>query len=273
MNKPRAIVTGASGGIGRVVTRRLLIEGYEVLAMAFRQEPTMNLCAYLDEDEDAINKFDWSFIRVDIKNEQHVSEVIKEVSKGGELKLLVTCHGAKPNIRPTSTLSVDDWNVIYTDLGGTFHAANAAGRAMLTQGGGGSLVLLSSFHALGTYPQRTPYAVAKAGICGLARSLSVEWAGRGIRVNAIAPGQVIGPRTDSIANRVRAQSGQDIIAKMKARSPAYKLVDPEDIAETVVWLTKTPAVNGQTIVLDHAVTASLWYEEYENPNLHKIYRA
>jgi len=256
MLKPIAVVSGATGGIGQVVVHRLLQEGYAVTALGRRQE-ALDALHRKTNDDPSIQGFSLSTIRADMSRSDDIARLKETIIY---CDLLVTCHGAVPYIRPTATLREEAYDMVMdVDLRGTFLLARLAGRNMLDAGTGGSIVFLSSFHAIGSYPQRALYAMAKAGVCALARALACEWAGAGIRVNAIAPGQVEGPRTKTIAETIK---GAKVIERMRQRAPAGKLVQAADIAETVVWLTKTPSVNGQTVVLDHGVTASLYYEPY-----------
>lgn len=260
MPKPVAVVSGATGTIGQVVVRRLLQEGYGVLALGRRQEALTALYDQCRIDTGLMGGKAWSLYTM-VADFRERTALLRFERQLGSCDLLVTCHGAPPCIKPTTELSPSDYDsVMDVDLHGTFELCQIVGDHMLTAGTGGNMVLLSSFHALGSYPQRCLYAMAKAGVCALARSLACEWAGAGIRVNAVAPGQIAGARTKAIA---MTDEGTNILERMRQRAPAGRLVQAEDVAETVVWLTRTPGMNGQTVVLDHGVTASLYYENYE----------
>jgi len=126
----------------------------------------------------------------------------------------------------------------------------------IERGEGGSITMLTSFHVHGTYPGRLVYANSKAAISQMAKALCCDYARDGIRVNALALGQVEGPRTDSFGD----------LDDMKARSPAGKLVDNDDIYCALCMLMGCKAINGQTITADHGVTASLWHQPYEPHN-------
>ena len=258
----RALVTGATGGIGRDIVERLMHEGYVVHAMV-RNMDKFDFIKRMIASKHGGNH--GKEIALKVNTETCLIPVLAEFTDGsyyydGEdvkhirFDVFVAAHGMEPDIRPTETLCPEDWDQrIGIDLSSTFFIAKRVAEKMLEYGSG-NIIFISSFHALGTYPERTAYATAKSGLCSLARSLAVEWAHKGIRANAIAPGQVYGDRTAIIA--------QDSLWKMQKRSPSGTLVCPEDIAETVMWLLRTPSVNGQTIVLDHGVISSLWYGEY-----------
>ena len=148
------------------------------------------------------------------------------------------------------------------DVLGTFALCQLAGHFMLRQRQG-TIALVSSLHGRMTYPQRVPYATAKAALGGLARALAVEWGCQGIRVNTLLPWQVESLRTQRFIDTA-AQHGEDLREAYTRRSPMRQLAAAEDIAATILWLARTPSVTGQEIVLDCGVSASMWYKNYAN---------
>jgi NAD(P)-dependent dehydrogenase (short-subunit alcohol dehydrogenase family) len=176
--------------------------------------------------------------------------------------LLVVAHGAKPVITPTITDDAADAleQVFQVDVLGAFHLCQAVGRRML-ENQHGTIVLISSLHAYQTYPERIPYVVAKTAMCGLARGLAVDWGRYGIRTNAILPWQVTGARTQTLANAAKA-FGEDLLEAYRQKSPMRRLIEPEDIAEAVLWLERTPSANGMEVVLDGGVAQSMWYKPF-----------
>jgi NAD(P)-dependent dehydrogenase (short-subunit alcohol dehydrogenase family) len=123
----------------------------------------------------------------------------------------------------------------------------------------GAIVLLSSIHALATYPCRVPYATAKAAIVGMARGLAVEWGPHNIRVNAVCPWQIEGPRTQAFIDA----APDDLRETYQRRVPTRQLITPEAVAQTVLWLVQTPGITGQAIVMDGGLTASAWHYPFQ----------
>jgi NAD(P)-dependent dehydrogenase (short-subunit alcohol dehydrogenase family) len=131
-----------------------------------------------------------------------------------------------------------------------FFLAQAAGRQMLTQGTGGALVSIASVSGLASAPLHAAYGAAKAGLIALTKTLAVELASAGIRVNAVAPGAILTPRVIArMSPERRAESARAI--------PMGRQGQPEEVAKTVVFLASDLAsyITGQTLVVDGGATA------------------
>jgi NAD(P)-dependent dehydrogenase (short-subunit alcohol dehydrogenase family) len=121
----------------------------------------------------------------------------------------------------------------------------------MLEGGRGSIVNISSLSASMGLPGRAPYAASKAGVVGLTHTLGAEWAGRGVRVNAVIPGPVRTPMVvDAIARGVLDEQ------EIAERTPAGRLAMPEDIAGAVVLLCLPGAgfITAQTVAVDGGYT-------------------
>ena len=121
---------------------------------------------------------------------------------------------------------------------------------MLEQGTGGAIVSIASVSGLSSAPLHAAYGAAKAGLIALTRTLAVELASSGIRVNAVAPGAVLTPRVaERQTEERRAESARSI--------PMARYAEPEEIAKAVVFLASDLAsyVTGQTLVVDGGATA------------------
>lgn len=265
-----AIVSGASGGIGSTVALALIAQGWSVLCLARQSPPPFyaithlahgQMCAYYARPlESADFIYDFSAYLYDLLDNKFDPADNEWVNLSPDL--LVIAHGAAPAILPFAAQeSLDTMQHVFeVDVMGAAKLCNIVGRYMLERGNG-HIAIVSSLHAYQTYPERAPYAVAKAALLGLSRSLALEWGGKGIRTNVLLPWQVCGPRTQRLVE-ARAAEGEDLLETYKQRSPSRRLIDPQEIADAILWLDRTPSANGMELVLDGGVSQSMWYNPY-----------
>jgi NAD(P)-dependent dehydrogenase (short-subunit alcohol dehydrogenase family) len=150
-------------------------------------------------------------------------------------------------------LSDEDWNYsLDSVLKQFFNLGRAAGRHLVAQGAGGSIVSISSVSGIAAAPFHAPYGAAKAGLMSLTRSLAIEFAPAGIRVNNVAPGAVATPR---VVARLGGRESDAL--PLESRAPLGRMGEPDEIAKVVVFLSSDLAsyVSGQTIVVDGGATA------------------
>jgi NAD(P)-dependent dehydrogenase (short-subunit alcohol dehydrogenase family) len=150
-------------------------------------------------------------------------------------------------------LTDDDWEYsINSTLRHVFNLGRAAGRHMVARAEGGSFVAVSSVSGLASAPFHAPYGAAKAGLMSLTRSMAIEFAPAGIRVNSIAPGAIATPRVTQRLDAIGAPA-----SAQRSRAPLGRMGVPDEIAKVVVFLSSDLAsyVSGQTIVVDGAATA------------------
>lgn len=221
-----AVVTGGMQGIGAAI------------AEAFRANG--DLVAVLDVQDGAPFPCDVSDA-ADV--EAAASRVEREL---GPVGVLVNNAGVA-HIAPSETLDENEWrrslDVMAT---GTFLCSRAFGARMLERTSG-SIVNISSINATQAFPQRLAYCAAKAAVEMITRVLAIEWASRGVRVNAVAPGVT---RTDMVARAIA--SGAVDEALYTGRTPMGRLAEPAEIAAAVLFLASERAsfVTGTTIVVD-----------------------
>lgn len=256
MTNAYACVIGATGGIGRVVAERLWTAGYHLCVTGRNAEQLHLLSIAFPALRPTTVSQQMVPLLLDVTDEAAVATLATQYAERcGPLQLLVFCHGAAAHIGPTSQLTLEDYTQVYAvDVTGTIRIVHAL-YPFLEAGVPSSVVILGSYHAFGTYPERAPYAAAKTALLGLTRAWAIEWAARRIRCNYLAPGQVEGRRTRQIVGKAQRTT-------MLQRSPSGRIVQSEDIAETVVWMARCESLNGQAIVLDHGWSASYWWGDY-----------
>jgi len=168
-------------------------------------------------------------------------------SRLGTPTILVNNAGVN-RLGPSESYSDDDWDLVLdVNLTGVFRCCRAVGSRMLEAGHGSIVNIASIIGASVGMPWRAPYASSKAGVVGLTRTLAVEWAGRGVRVNALLPGPV---RTPMVAEAIEQGAVDESL--VVDHTPAGRLGLPSDIADAVVLLSAPGAgfVTGQAVVVD-----------------------
>jgi NAD(P)-dependent dehydrogenase (short-subunit alcohol dehydrogenase family) len=128
---------------------------------------------------------------------------------------------------------------------------------LVRQGMGGAIVNTSSVNGLGGAPYSAPYAAAKAGVLGLTKSAALEYAPRGIRVNALVAGAFRTPMLEGVFSRLAPNDPAVVEADYTRRIPAGRLGRPEEAAEAVLWLCSDAAsyVTGHSMIVDGGLTA------------------
>jgi NAD(P)-dependent dehydrogenase (short-subunit alcohol dehydrogenase family) len=241
-----AIVTGGASGIGLAVARKLAGSGARV--------------AIVDRDAEAARAAadEWGLTAAtaDVTDRASVDRVVDEVVSGDDrLDILVNCAGI---VRPEPSIEVadEDWAQMFDiHVAGTMRFCRAAYPHLAV--GGGAIVNTSSVGGRMGMPGRLSYSSAKAAIEGLTRTLAVEWAKAGIRVNAVAPGYVSTP----LLVETFAEGDLDLDI-LEARIPMGRMAEPEEIASVMVMLTGPDStyITGQTIVVDGGMTIEGdWY--------------
>ncbi|WP_051580257.1 SDR family oxidoreductase [Pseudonocardia acaciae] len=233
-----ALVTGAGTGIGRAISLALAAAGADLILLSEQE----NLDATAVGAAEMGSKVDC--LRLDLGRQDRLSR-IKEAFDGNSVDILVNNAGL---IRrsPADEFTNEDWHdVIEVNLHAAFELSRAAGRGMLERGYGNiiNIASLLSFQG-GVFV--SSYTASKHAIVGLTKALANEWAGRGVNVNAIAPGYVATATTEDLRADPR-RAGE-----ISARIPAGRWADPEDIAGAAVFLASPAAayVHGHVLVVD-----------------------
>ena len=240
LNGQRALVTGASRGIGRSVALRLASEGASV---------ALNYNSGRDEAEAVAAEIAATggnavTLQGNVADAAQAEALVDgAVEALGGLDILVNNAGiTRDNL--LMRLSEDDWDaVVDTNLKGAFLCTKAAIRPMLRQRSG-RIVNMSSVVAITGNPGQANYTAAKAGLIGFTRTVAREVASRGITVNAIAPGFIATQMVDSIP--------EDLQAQIRERIPLGAFGTPEDVAGCVAFLVSADAsyITGQVLSID-----------------------
>ena len=248
MDQPRrALVTGTSTGIGQAVAVALARAGYD-LALTDLDVTTMK--ETLAQPDIAKRKV--VPIMLDVRSRDSINAAFADArARLGDLDVLVNNAG-RALVKPSINVTEADWDdVMNTNLQGAFVLSQLFGRACINDKRAGCIVSMASTHGMIGIAERAVYGISKAGLIQMTRMLAVEWADRGIRVNAVAPATVMTPSRQEMLKDPAVRQG------MLARIPIGRFVTPEEVAAAVVYLASdgAAAVTGHTLMVDGAVTA------------------
>jgi 2-deoxy-D-gluconate 3-dehydrogenase len=188
---------------------------------------------------------------LDVSDVDSVGAFVDQLQEmGGGVDMLVNNAGVNIT-RPAIEVTEEDWDTVFdTNLKGSFFLSTALARTWLDRGSSGSIVNVASQAGMVAIEERASYGSSKAGLIHLTRILALEWAGHGIRVNAVAPTFV---RTELTAATL---SRPDWAAELLSRIPVGRFGEPEDVVGAVAFLLGDAAslVTGHTIAVDGGYT-------------------
>jgi len=240
----RVLVTAGASGIGRAIVGAFVESGARVHICDISKETLAQCAKELPQVSSTI---------ADVSVEADVERLFQDVRRSlGGLDVLVNNAGIAGPTGGIDQISPDEWRrTIDINLNGQFYCTRLA-VPMLREAKDGAIINLSSLAGRMGFPNRTPYAASKWAVVGLTKSLAIELGPFGIRVNALLPGIVQGPRQDGVI-KARAElagvSFAEIEAELTNRASLRRMVTADDIAATAVFLC-TPAgrnISGQAL--------------------------
>jgi NAD(P)-dependent dehydrogenase (short-subunit alcohol dehydrogenase family) len=214
------VVTGAAGGVGHGVASWLAERGAQVFALD-RRRPESG---------------PGTFVEVDVLSEASVDAAVQEIVRtAGRIDGLVAAAGLAEEATPAEEMSLAVWQrTIGVNLTGVFLTCQRVGRVMLEQQSGRIVTIasMSGAHIVNVPQQQVAYNASKAGLVAMTKSLALEWADRGVRVNALSPGYIDTPLLD---NR------RDLHEGWKSATPLHRFATTQEIASATAWLLSDEA--------------------------------
>ena len=243
-----AMVTGAGGGVGRAISKRLASEGCKVTLIGRSRDKLTKVASEIGDKKNVLT------VATDITREAEVLSAIEQtISSFDRIDILVNNAGMITDPAPFHETSDDQWNeLINTNLIGTFRMTKSAIPVMMKTGGG-NIVNVSSVLGIRSIPKvpLTVYGVTKAGVIMFTKSIAVEYGQYGIRCNCVCPSTI---RSSIIEPYLQDENAKKVL---ESTFPLRRIGEPEDIAGAVAYLSSDDArwITGSVIMVDGGVSA------------------
>lgn len=243
-----ALVTGGSLGIGRATALAFAAAGCKVVVANRTQATGEAVVAEIRETGG-----DATWVQCDVSQADQVAAMVaKTVETYGRLDYAFNNGGSGGAGGWVVDIAEEDWDrTVDGYLKSVFLCMKAEIPAML-KGGGGAIVNNSSVDGLRAFPWDPVYSAAKHGVLGLTKSVAVQYAPQGVRVNAVCPGWILTPATQGLVDE-----GPETVQRLLQHQPIDRMGDPEEVAAAVVWLCSEAAslVVGVAMPVDGGYTA------------------
>lgn len=243
------LVSGGSRGIGAALAQGFAERGARVIITGREEHTLVETARRLSVGAHPVEA-----VVCDVAQTDSIAAMLDKVlAKAGRIDVLLNVAGVNRRKR-LETLTVEDVDyVLDINLRGAFWVAHGVGKQMIAQKSGGAMIHIDSLNTFAPLKGVAPYAMSKAGLQMMTRSMALEWGEHGIRVNALAPGFILTDLTNKL------WSDPDMQAWGKANTPMRRLGQPADLVGTAIFLASPAAqfLTGQVIYVDGGFTAGI----------------
>ena len=244
------IITGASGGIGSVTSKKLLDEGSKIVPVGRNKNKLKSTLEELDDDNNTLS------VTADVAHESEVLNVVEQtISAFDKIDILINCAATINDPIPFHLMTEDQWtNLVNVNLKGTFQPIKSVIPIMMEQKSG-NIINISSMLGLRAIPKVpfSVYGVTKSGIIMLTKAIAVEYGQYNIRCNCVAPSTIRSPLLEPYL--------QDEGAKkvLESSFPLKRIGEPEDVANAILFLCsdKSKWITGTVMEVDGGISARL----------------
>jgi NAD(P)-dependent dehydrogenase (short-subunit alcohol dehydrogenase family) len=240
LNPYVVLITGGASGLGLAGAQAFAREGATVVIVDINESDAKQAASTLGEKHIGLV--------CDVADETQVNHAVDTVMKKlGRIDVLINCAGIADQVKPTVEQDMAHFRrLLDIHLTGSYMMTKACATVMLKQGKG-NVINISSIAGVIGLTYRNAYSAAKAGISMLTRTLGCEWAAKGIRVNAIAPGYILTPLTQSLIDKGRLDK-----SIVERRTPMGRFGTPTHIADAMLFLASDQAafITGVTLPVD-----------------------
>jgi NAD(P)-dependent dehydrogenase (short-subunit alcohol dehydrogenase family) len=237
-----AVVTGGGSGIGAAIAQALCEAGSQVTLMGRNADKLQGKATELGA----------AYQVADVTDRESVATAFAAAAKQhGPVTILVNNAGAATSA-PFGKMDDALWDsMIAVNLTGAYNCTKATINAM-AETGSGRVVNIASTAALKGYAYVSAYCAAKHGIIGLTRALALEYARKGVTVNAVCPGYTNTEIVEQAVDKIVAATGRsrdEALAELTKVNPQQRLIEPQEVAATVMWICRQESITGQSIAV------------------------